>query len=323
MNDANRTAIVLLAAAWIVLMAIVIFLAWAAPDDAINTLGDIVQEMEDNNDTAGRLILTLAALALAVFGLLIIILELAPEDEERELHVTQAGSTTIVPARALRLRLEEALASMPDVTNAKARVRTRDNGIATNLDLALRPRANVANVTQEASRIVVDIIQTELGLPVAGLPDVRVSFGDEKPLPVTAAAMSPDTAASSIVRPPERQPETDPSEILGSAEDAAPHEPPVIDATEGTADASPGPLVYGDKPESVRDAEARPNEATEPADAPAEPAATTGSESAQAASEPAAADTDEAPSEPSLRSRLFGTEPEKQSEDEPAGDSRP
>jgi hypothetical protein len=316
LNDANRTAIVLLAAAWIVLMAIVIFLAWAAPDDAINTLGDVVQEMEDNNDTAGRLILTLAALALAVFGLLIIILELAPEDEERELHVTQAGSTTIVPARALRLRLEEALASMPDVTNAKARVRTRDNGIATNLDLALRPRANVANVTQEASRIVVDIIQTELGLPVAGLPDVRVSFGDEKPLPVTAAAMSPDSAASSIVRPPERQPETDPSEILGSAEDAPPQEPPVIDATEGTVDASPGPLVYGEKPEPHQDAEARPNEATEPAE-------TTGSEPSPAAPEPAAADTNEAPSESSLRSRLFGPEPAKQSEDEPTGDSRP
>jgi hypothetical protein len=323
MNEANRTAIVLLAAVWIVLMAIVIFLSWAAPDDVINTLGDAVQELDANNDTAGRLILTLGALALAVFGLLIIILELAPEDEERELHVKQAGSTTIVPARALRLRLEEALASLPEVTNAKASVRTRDNGIATSLDLALKPRANVANVTQEASRIVVDIVQTELGLPVAGLPEVRVSFGDEKPLPVTAAAMSPDAAASSIVRPPERQPETDPREILGSAEDAPPQEPAVIDATEGTADASPGPLIYGDKPEYRRDDETSPRDATEPVKAPPEPGAAAGRDPAQAAPEPDAADTNEVPSEPSLRSRLFGPEPEKRSEDEPAGDSRP
>jgi len=322
MNEANRTAIVLLAAVWIVLMAIVIFLSWAAPDDVINTLGDAVQELDANNDTAGRLILTLGALALAVFGLLIIILELAPEDEERELHVKQAGSTTIVPARALRLRLEEALASLPEVTNAKASVRTRDNGIATSLDLALKPRANVANVTQEASRIVVDIVQTELGLPVAGLPEVRVSFGDEKPLPVTAAAMSPDAAASSIVRPPERQPETDPREILGSAEDAPPQEPAVIDATEGTADASPG-LIYGDKPEYRRDDETSPRDATEPVKAPPEPGAAAGRDPAQAAPEPDAADTIEVPSEPSLRSRLFGPEPEKRSEDEPAGDSRP
>ncbi|HEV8575105.1 MAG TPA: hypothetical protein VGR43_10415, partial [Dehalococcoidia bacterium] len=151
MNEANRTAVVLLAAAWIVLMAIVIFLAWAAPGDTIEALGDIVQELDNNNDTAGRLVITLGALALAVFGLLAIIVELAPEDEERELRVKQAGSTTIVPAQALRLRLEEALAALPEVSTAKARVYTRDNAIAANLELGLVTRANVAHVTQESS----------------------------------------------------------------------------------------------------------------------------------------------------------------------------
>jgi hypothetical protein len=332
MNEANRTAIVLLAAAWIVLMAIIIFLTWAAPGDTTNTLGDIVQEMDANNDTAGRLILTLGALALAVFGLLVIILELAPEDEERELHVKQAGSTTIVPAQALRLRLEEALAALPEVTTAKARVWTRDNGIATNLDLGLIPRANVANVTQESSRIVVDIIQTELGLPVAGLPNVRVSFGGEKPLPVTAAAMSPVTAASSIVRPPERQPETDPREVLGGAEDAPPAEPAVIDATEGTADASPGPLVYGEPQASeevapaASEASEHPTgapEATEPAEPAPETAPRDAGGPAAATPEPPAPDPNESPEEPSLRSRLFGPEPEKRSDDESSGGSRP
>jgi hypothetical protein len=320
MNEANRTAIVLLAAAWIVLMAIVIFLAWAAPDETINAMGDIVQELDNNNDTAGRLILTLGALALAVFALLVIILELAPEDEERELRVKQAGSTTIVPARALRLRLEEALASMPEVTTAKARVWTRDNGIATGLDLGLRTRANVANVTQESSRIVVDIIQTELGLPVAGLPDVRVSFGGEKPLPVTEAAKSPEASASSIVRPPERQPQTDPREVLGGADDAPPAEPAVIDATEGTADASPGPLVYGDKPESSVTTAPAAGGTPEPAGAQ-EGVSREGSEPAQAAPE-SAPEADEATQEPSLRSRLFGPDPEKR-DDEPGAGSRP
>ena len=112
MNEANRTAIVLIAAAWIVLMAVVIFLAWAAPGDAIEALGDVVQELDQNNDTAGRLVVTLGALALAVFGVLVIILELAPEDEERELKVKQAGSTTIVPAQALRQRVEEAIGAL-------------------------------------------------------------------------------------------------------------------------------------------------------------------------------------------------------------------
>jgi len=295
MNDANRTAIVLLAAFLIVVMAIVVFLAWAAPGDVIEALGDVVQELDDNNDTAGRLIITLGALALAVFGLLVIVLELAPEDEERELRVKQAGSTTIVPAQALRLRLEEALGSLPEVSTAKARVWTRDNGIATNLDLGLVPRANVADVTQESSRIVVDIIQTELGLPVAGLPNVRVSFGGEKPLPVTTAAVGSDYAASSIVRPPESEPETKPQEMLGGAEDAPPAEPSVIDAIEGTADTSPGPVVYGDSPE---------------AEGEGAPPATDPAERSPEAEQPVTETAEDAP-DSSLRSRLFGSEDEE------------
>ena len=264
MNDANRTAIVFTAAAWIVLMAIVIFLAWAAPGDAIEALGDVVQELDESNDTAGRLVITLGALALAVFGLLVIILELAPEDEERELRVKQAGSTTIVPAQALRQRVEEAIGALPEVTTVKARVWTQDNGIATNLDLGLVSRANIANVTQEASRLVVDIIQTELGLPVAGLPQVRIAFGSEKPVAVTAGATSETidplsrfrrpAEASSTFQRPQGQPEVDPQEILGGAEDAPPPEPPVVDATEGTVDAPARPLSYdAEAPRSEED----------------------------------------------------------------------
>lgn len=277
MNETNRTAIVLLAALWIVLMAVAIFLTWAAPGDIIEALGDLVQDMDKNNDTAGRLIVTLGALALAVLGLLVIVLELAPEDEERELRVRQAGSTTIVPARALKSRLEEALTLLPDVNGARARVYTKDNGIATNLDLGLKPRSSVAHVTQEASRIVVDIIQTELGLPVAGLPNVRVSFGDGKPLPVTKAAKSESAAASSIVQPPSAQPEGRPQETPGVSQSAPSPAPAATETREGPSESPPGPLP------------------------------TTSSD---------------APDEPSLRSRLYGSE-ERGPGNEPPGEPRP
>src|SRR5207237_5837008 len=109
---------------WIVLMGVAIFLTWAAPGDIIEALGDLVQDMDKNNATAGRLIVTLGALALAVLGLLVIVLELAPEDEERELRVRQAGSTTIVPARALKAGLAEGLSNPPDGATARALART-------------------------------------------------------------------------------------------------------------------------------------------------------------------------------------------------------
>jgi hypothetical protein len=282
-------------------MVVIVFLAWAAPSDVIETLGDAVQEMDDNNDTAGRLIITLGALALAVFGLLVIVLELAPEDEERELRVKQAGTTTIVPAQALRLRLEEALVSLPEVSTAKARVWTRDNGIATNLDLALASHTNVANVTQESSRIVTDIIQTELGLPVAGTPTVRVSFGGEQPSAVSIA-VPPAPVASSVSQAPAAEAGIQPQEMLGGAEDAPPAEPPVIDATEETADASPERYGYGGSTEGDRDP------------SPTEES----TEGAGQTDQPQTERPQEAP-DTSLRSRLYGGEPESGPNGEPGG----
>jgi hypothetical protein len=235
MNETNRTAIVLGAAVWIILMAVVIFLAWSADDKVIDKLGDFAEFLQANvqGDTAGRLIVTLGALALVALGLLVIVIELAPEDEERELRVEQAGSTTIVPAQALRLRLEEGLMALPDVTAAKARVFSREKGIASSLDLTIAPGANIASITQESSRIVVDTIQTELGLPVSGLPTVRIGFGGAKLQPI----------ASSIIQSPQQttEPAMEPSEMMGSAGDPVPSEPAVMDPPEETDAGEPAP----------------------------------------------------------------------------------
>lgn len=175
-NDANRTLIVLLAAAWIVIMAVLIFFTWSADTDIIDRIGDFQEYLDKHNDDAGKLIVTLGALVTVVLALLVIIVEVAPPDEERELRVEQAGATTIVPAAALRQRLEEAVAAIPQITAATAKVSTKDRGIAAAVDITLLPSANVAAITQETARVVIDTVQTDLGLPVVGVPIVRITF---------------------------------------------------------------------------------------------------------------------------------------------------
>jgi hypothetical protein len=226
MNETNRLIIVLVAAATIVLMGVFIFLAWTQDSQTVNRLGDFVQYLDEHRTDSGRVIVTLSALVVAVLALLVIVLELAPEDESRELRVEQAGATTIVPAEALKLRLQEALLMLPHVSAARARVSTRNRGIATALDLTLTPAANVAQVTQEASRIVIDTIQTDLGLPVSGQPTVRVSFGGK----------DAPAAASSVSRPPEPPPVP--------ASGAMTDRPPETPAQDVTTGASPGPMSY-------------------------------------------------------------------------------
>jgi hypothetical protein len=242
MNELNRVLIVLGAAVWIVAMAVIIFITWAAPEEAIDRLGDFVEFLDDNDSNAGKLIISLAALAAAVLALLVIIVELAPDVEPKELHIEQAGATTIVPADALRLRLEEALLTLPDVTAARARVTTKDRAIAAALELTVTPQSNLASVTQEANRVVIDTVQTDLGLPVAGVPTVKISFGGSRAPAAPASAGTADVvgepSVSEVETVDERiaPPETADSDYTGQTEPT--------EAPPAQADSSPRPLVY-------------------------------------------------------------------------------
>ena len=245
-NDGNRMLIVIVAAAMIVVMALLIFVTWSADTDAINSLGDLVEFLNDHNDNAGKLIITLAALIVVILSLLIVVVELAPEDEEKELRVKQEGATTIVPAAALRARIEEALVALPEVSAAKAKVNTRDNGIATSLDLTLTPGANIAEVTQESVRVVTGTVQSDLGLPLAGVPAVRVKFGGPKQ----------PTAASSIAQAHSAEQVSDSPGATEPMPLPATNDPP---PAETSTDSSPEPPAWAQsEPQAPADADAPP-----------------------------------------------------------------
>ncbi len=237
MDSSNRLFIVFCACAWIVAMAVIIFLTWAAPDRTISRLGDFVQFLSDNNRDAGKLVVTLVALSAGIIGLLVIVVEVAPDAEPKELRVEQAGATLIIPADALRLRLEEALLMLPDVTAARTHVWTRDKGIATSMELTVPPGVNLASVTQEAVRVVVEVIQADLGLPVSGVPPVKIAFGGSRAPVLPAPAFAPP-----IAEPPPMSTVQTVDERISSA--PAPPAP----SLESHADSSPGPLVYDETP---------------------------------------------------------------------------
>lgn len=244
MNEMNRFVIVLVAAVWIVLMTVVIFVTWAAPDDAIDRIGDFAEFFANNNTTSGQLVVTLGALATAVLALLWIVIELAPEDEVKELRIEQAGATTIIPADALRLRLEEALLDLPGVTSARSRVRPRDKGVAVGMELTVTQGTNVGEVTQSAVRTIVDTMHDDLGLPVSGTPEIKVAIGGSR---------TGDGPPPSTFKPPEPAPA--PATTFQRPEPASPaSEAP----NEGHADASPGPLVYDDSPDEQQPADEQP-----------------------------------------------------------------
>ncbi len=252
MNEMNRYLVVLYTAALIVAAAIVVFLTWAATTESIDARADVVEFLDDNDGTTGQVVITLAALTLAVLALLWIVVELAPDDEVKELRIEQAGATTIVPADALRLRLEESLLALGGVTAARSRVWPRDKGVAVGLDLTVVQTANVGDITQQAVRAVVDTLHEDLGLPVSGTPDVHIAFGGSRSgdhadatIISNPAPTEPPPVEPSPAEPPRVEPEMPPPPVTDPTD---PSETPTGPPAQEHADSSPDTLVYDASP---------------------------------------------------------------------------
>ena len=176
MNEVNRAGIVLLSAAVIVLAAAIILLAWTEYARIVDLFGDFVEYLNVHDDAAAKIIMTLGALTVAVIATLVIVVELSPQEDQRELRLDHGGTTTIMPADVLRLDIEGALLALPAVTKAQVDVASHRGKIAVGLELTVVPETNVAVISQEATAALAHRLQ-EAGLPLSQAPRLHITFG--------------------------------------------------------------------------------------------------------------------------------------------------
>jgi hypothetical protein len=182
----NRGLIVTLAAIWVILMAVVILLTWAADTETIDRLGDLVRYLNDHTDNASKLILTLGALSLVVLCLIVIVAELAPAGPSADIRLEGVmGANAILSTEAINQRIEQEVTALPQVKESKASVTARDKGLAVALNLVLGPDANVPETTEAACRVTQETIEQKIGVALVGLPTVQITFAspEEKPAP--------------------------------------------------------------------------------------------------------------------------------------------
>ncbi len=186
MDAFNRGIIVALAAIWVILMAVVILVTWAADTETIDRLGDLVRYLGDHTDNPSKLILTLGALALVVLCLIVIVAELAPAGPSANIRLEGVtGATAILSIEAINQRIEQEVTALPQVKESKASVNARDRGLAVALNLVLDPGANVPEATEEACRVTQETIEQKIGVTLVGLPSVQITFSppEGKPPP--------------------------------------------------------------------------------------------------------------------------------------------
>jgi hypothetical protein len=182
----NRGLIVALAAIWVILMAVVILVTWAADTETIDRLGDLVRYLDDHTDNASKLILTLGALALVVLCFIVIVAELAPTGPSADIRLEGVtGASAVLSIEAINQRIEQEVTALPQVKEAKAWVTARDRGLAVALNLVLGPDANVPEATEEACRVAQETIEQKIGVALVGLPSVQIAFSppEGKPAP--------------------------------------------------------------------------------------------------------------------------------------------
>ena len=186
MDAFNRGIIVALAAIWVILMAVVILVTWAADTETIDRLGDLVRYLDEHTDNPSKLILTLGASALVVLCLIVIVAELAPAGPSADIRLEGVtGANAILSTEDITQRIEQEVTALPQVKESKASVTARDRGLAVALNLVLGPDANVPEATEQACRVTQETIEQKIGVALVGLPTVQITFSppEDKPAP--------------------------------------------------------------------------------------------------------------------------------------------
>jgi len=190
----NRGIIVALAAIWVILMALVIMVTWAADTETIDRLGDLVRYLDEHTDNASKLILTLGVSSLIVLCLIVIVAELAPAGPSTDIRLEGVtGATAVLSTEDINQRIEQEVTALPQIKECKASVTARDRGLAVALNLVLGPDANVPEATEEACRVTQETIEQKIGVALVGLPTVQIRFSapEGEPAPASEGEQEP------------------------------------------------------------------------------------------------------------------------------------
>ena len=227
MDVTNRVLIIGGALIWIFVIFVIILLAWGAPSDSIEQLGDLVGYLEDHNDTPAKLILTFGGLIFALLGLIIILYEVAPPQTGSLKLAKIGGGEARISTDEIARRLEEELRMMPNMREVQVQVRGRGQKAEVDLELHVGAEADLATTAEEACLRASHVLEQQMGLTLARPPRAQLKYRE---LRVARPAESPQApAASSPTNEPNALAQSQPS---GAADMTATATEPTDDSPE-------------------------------------------------------------------------------------------
>ncbi|OGO53221.1 MAG: hypothetical protein A2148_01775 [Chloroflexi bacterium RBG_16_68_14] len=196
MDLTNRAVIVGGALLAIFVILVIIILAWGAPDESIQRLGDLAGYLEDHNTTGAKLIVTFGGLILALLAAVVVVFEVSPpETGTLKVEKIGAGEARIGTDEVVH-RLEEEIRRLPQIRQAQAAVRARGQKAEVNLDLHVSAEVDLAATAEEACRLARQLIEEQMGVPLARPPRALLHYRE-------LHVARPQTGSPSIARQPQ------------------------------------------------------------------------------------------------------------------------
>ena len=201
MDVTNRTIIVGGSLVGVFLVLLVILLAWGAPDQSIERLGDFANYLGKHNSTGTKLVITLGGMILVLLAGLLIIFELAPpETGSVRIRTSRTGDAGIATDEVVQ-RLEDELRPLPSLSGVQANIAARGRKAEVSLDLFVGAQADLAATTEEALRRTRELVEGRMGIELEKPPHAEIHYRElstshPAPAPRTNTFPTPPSVSS-------------------------------------------------------------------------------------------------------------------------------
>ena len=201
MNGLRRTLLVIYSLLLIGAAGGLIALAWNQDRKLDLNIGDFNLQGFVVSTNSAKYGVTAALGAVALVGFITLVIAVLRNGEggtRGTLRMRQAdGGTVEVTGAAIESLLREELQQLPEVRTVNPRVRLGSGGaVETMIDASIEPSASIAQVTNDLSQGVANVLRTQVGVTNVKRPAIKISYDD-----LNARGMPPRQSAPRAPRP--------------------------------------------------------------------------------------------------------------------------
>lgn len=201
-NTFNRVVIVILCLALIVFLTALFLI----PETVLLGLGNWMigwGEYLGTQDPLTRTTIGAVLAAIAAVLLLIIIYLEVRRSRKRYLRVQQvSGGMANISTESVTELLQHRLDPEPGVIHVEPYVRAKGNRVSALVDVGVTPDTNVPQIANRLIKITQETLTDEMGLRIAGQPEVRVTVVSDKEAVATGRRAVPTESEVLVAREP-------------------------------------------------------------------------------------------------------------------------